>query len=263
MSYLQVISDSVVANITETLRHLQVLALCYCFGETSSLSFKCHMPNLRKLKLERVAPWMNNDDLVILTQNCTNLIELSLLECALLNTESQDIISSGWPGLVSIHLEDCGEVTINGVTSLFDCSALEDLLLRHNGDGISRNFILDAASKMPMLRKVLLDMCDSRDGDFDIPTFNIIFCLESIPVSLFSPFMSRLQIGWYILTIVELLQYADRYFLSVVTIARCKLQRFTLDLQKVEACRKPVHKETLLLVWDSKVLTKTVVKERV
>ncbi|CAK9159571.1 unnamed protein product [Ilex paraguariensis] len=225
--YFQVISDSVVANITETLRHLQVLALCYCFGETSSLSFKCHMPNLRKLKLERVAPWMNNDDLVILAQNCTNLIELSLLGCTLLNTESQDIISRGWPGLVSIRLEDCGEVTISGVTSLFDCSALEDLLLRHNGDGISRNFILDAASKMPMLRKVSLDMCDSRDGDFDIPT------------------------------------YADRYFLSVVKIARCKLQRFTLDLQKVEARRKPVHKETLLLVWDSKVLTRTVVKERV
>lgn len=53
------------------------------------------MPNLRKLRLERVTPWMTNDELAILTQNCVNLVELSLLGCRLLN--------SGWHLLYRKH----------------------------------------------------------------------------------------------------------------------------------------------------------------
>ncbi|KAL3532064.1 hypothetical protein ACH5RR_005585 [Cinchona calisaya] len=226
MIYFQVISDSLVKNIIQTLRQLQVLALCYCFGEISSVSFQFSMPNLRKLKLERVTAQMTNADLVILTKNCANLVDLSLLGCTLLNPESQDIISCGWPGLMAIHLEDCGEVTANGVTSLMNCRALEDLLLRHTGPGIPRNFIALTASQMPMLRKISLDICDAREGDFDIPYFS------------------------------------DRCFLSYVKIARCKLRRCSLDLVKLDGRRTPVHKETLLLVWDSKKLTRAVVKER-
>ncbi|XP_010654061.1 BTB/POZ domain-containing protein FBL11 isoform X2 [Vitis vinifera] len=231
--YFQVITDSIMINIMQSLRYLQVLVLCYCLGDISSLSFKFSMPNLRKLRLERVTPWMTNDELAILTQNCVNLVELSLLGCRLLNSDSQQIISCGWPGLTSIHLEECGEVTADGVISLFDCKALEDLLLRHNGPGIQRNFILDAASKMPMLRKVSLDLCDASEGDFDLPN------------------------------------YADRYSLSIVKIARCKFRKCTLELQILDATRRPVHmerpvhKETLVLVWSSKNLTRTVVKERI
>ncbi|KAI3707560.1 hypothetical protein L6452_26186 [Arctium lappa] len=103
--YFQVISDHLIVNLLESLTHLKSFALCHCLGETSPLSFKVSMPNLRKLRLERVAPWMSNADLVSLSQNCANLIELSLLGCRLLNSESQKIISSGWPGLISIHLE--------------------------------------------------------------------------------------------------------------------------------------------------------------
>nr|XP_027071455.1 BTB/POZ domain-containing protein FBL11-like isoform X3 [Coffea arabica] len=161
MIYFQVISDSLVINIMKTLRKLQVLALCYCFGQISSLSFQISMPNLRNLKLERVAAWMTNTDLIILTQNCPNLVDLSLLGCRLLNPESQDIISCGWPGLISLHLEDCGEVTAHGVSSLMNCRALEDLLLRHTGTGIPKNFIVLMASEMPMLRKMSLDICDA------------------------------------------------------------------------------------------------------
>lgn len=36
--FLQVISDRVLINIMESLRHLQVLALCYCLGEITPLS---------------------------------------------------------------------------------------------------------------------------------------------------------------------------------------------------------------------------------
>ncbi|KAJ8533886.1 hypothetical protein K7X08_007210 [Anisodus acutangulus] len=224
--YFQVVSDSVVRNILETLKNLQVLALCYCFGDISSLSFQSSAPRLRKLKLERVSAQMTNDDLFTLTQNCMNLTELSLVGCRRLNPESQDTISKGWPGLISLHLEDCGGVTAKGVTSLMNCQALEDLLLRHNGLGIGRNFIICAASRMPLLRKVAVDVCDAKDGDFDLPDF------------------------------------LDRNFLRIVKIARCNLKRRTLDSMKSGPCTTPVHAETLILTWDSKKLSKTVVKER-
>ncbi|KAF7818760.1 BTB/POZ domain-containing protein FBL11 [Senna tora] len=211
--HFQVISDTILMNIAASLRNLQVLALCYCFGDISISSFKFSMQNLRKLRLERVTPWMTNDDLAILTWNCRNLVELSLLGCSLLNSDSQQIISRGWPGLVSIHLEDCGEITANGVSSLLDCKALEDLLLRHN---------------MPLLRKLSLDICDASEGDFDIP------------------------------------DYADRYFLSSLKIARCKYQRcaFNLPVPSRGACTRSVHVETLVFVWNGRDLIRAVVKER-
>ncbi|ESR43505.1 hypothetical protein CICLE_v10013912mg [Citrus x clementina] len=147
---------------------------------------------------------MTNNDLVILTQNCSELVELSLVGCTLLSSDSQLIISQGWPGLISLHLEECGDITAYGVTSLFNCIALEDLLLRHNGPGIPRNFILDAASK-----------------------------------------------------------YADRYSLSTVKITKCKSKNRNLCHNLSEARRQSsVHKESLVLVWNSKNLIRTVVKER-
>ncbi|KAI3695746.1 hypothetical protein L1987_78746 [Smallanthus sonchifolius] len=226
--YFQVISDDIIVNMLESLRHLKSFVLCHCLGETSSWSFKVGMPNLRKLRLERVAPWMSNADLISLSQNCANLIELSLLGCRLLNSESQKIISSGWPGLISIHLEECGQVTSNGVEALFNCHALEDVLFRHNGSGIQKGFIGDAVTKLPMLRKLSLDICDAKDRDFDIPESN-----------------------------------DDRHFLNHVKIARCKSRRCTLNMQHVGASRSSAHMETLILTWDSKQMIRTLVKERV
>lgn len=222
--YFQVISDDVVKKLIGSLRYLQVLALCHCLGEISPASFMFKMPNLRKLQLERVTPWMTNDDLATLVQNCPNLVELFLVGCRLLDSDSQRIISYGWPGLISFHMEDCGEVTFNGVSYLFECKAVEDILLRHNGTGIQRDFILRASVEMPLLRKISVDVCDSVEGDFDIPNV------------------------------------ADKRHLSVVKIARCKPQRCGLDLLK--SCRRPVHKESLVMVWDSKGLNRVVVKER-
>lgn len=86
---LQVMSDSIIINILESLRRLQVLAICHCLGDLSISSFKLPLPNLRKLKLERVTPWMTNNDLVILTQNCSELVELSLVGCTLLSSGRQ------------------------------------------------------------------------------------------------------------------------------------------------------------------------------
>ncbi|KAG8648659.1 hypothetical protein MANES_08G022900v8 [Manihot esculenta] len=222
----QVISDAIIINFMRSLRHLQALSLCYCLGDVSTSSFKNSIANLRKLRLERVTPQMTNNDLVVLTQNCASLVEFSLVGCRLLNSDSLRLISQGWPGLISVHLEDCGEVTATGVSYLFNCRALEDILLRHNGPGIPSSFILDAASKMPMLRQLALDLCDACEGDFDIPNDG------------------------------------NRYLLSIVKIARCKFQRST-NIYFQETHRRPVHKDTLVLVWNAQNLNSTVVKERI
>ncbi|VVB02306.1 unnamed protein product [Arabis nemorensis] len=166
--YFQEISDSALTSIVTSLKHLKELALSYCYGDISLQSFKFSMPSLRKLRLERVTRWMTNDDLFVLTQSCPNLTELSLIGCIHLNSDAQPIISAGWPGMISLHLEECGQITENGVASLYGCVALEDLLLCHNGSGIQKSFLLDAALKFPMLRLVSLDVCDAKEGDFDV-----------------------------------------------------------------------------------------------
>lgn len=84
MIYIQVISDRVVRNIFESSINLQVLCLHYCLGSLSSFCFQTKAPALRILRLEWVTPWITNDDLTILTQNC-NLVELSLSGCKLLD----------------------------------------------------------------------------------------------------------------------------------------------------------------------------------
>ncbi|XP_010505180.1 PREDICTED: BTB/POZ domain-containing protein FBL11-like isoform X7 [Camelina sativa] len=220
--YFQEISDSALASILTSLKHLQELALSYCFGDISIQSFKFSMPSLRKLRLERVTRWMTSDDLFILTQSCPNVTELSLVGCLHLNSDCQPIISGGWPGMISLHLEECGSITDNGVTSLYGCIALEDLLLRHNGSGIQKSFLLDATLKFPMLRLVSLDMCDAKEGGFDAPE-----------------------------------EEEGSHFLSIVKISRCKSERCALG--RVLA---PVHRETLVMLWNGQNYTKTLIKQR-
>ncbi|CAL9770597.1 unnamed protein product [Musa acuminata subsp. burmannicoides] len=222
----QVISDSIFRSIQESLKNLKVLQLCCCLGDLTSFALKISMLQLRILRLEWVTPWMTNNDLAILTKNCPNVVEFSLSGCKLLDSASQEIISNGWPGLTFIHLEECGKITLDGVSFLFNCIAIEDFLLRHNGKGIERNFIYEAASKLPLLRKLALDLCDACEGGFDSPS------------------------------------HAERCFLSTVMISRCKSQKCAFDSQTMEAFRS-VHKETIVIEWDCKEARTTVVKERI
>ncbi|XP_072053144.1 BTB/POZ domain-containing protein FBL11 isoform X2 [Arachis hypogaea] len=213
--HFQVISDAILTNMVSSLVNLQELSLCYCFGDISMSSFKFSMQSLTKLRLERVTPWMTNADLLILSQNCKNLVELSLLGCPSLNSDSQEIISHGWPGLVSIHLEECGEVTSNGVSAFFYCKALEDLLLRHNGHGLQRNFIFKAASEMPLLRKLSLDVCDASEGDFDIPDVSHCSTIVSSNYLLFKFLSYHPNLGRYL---KSLYVNAERYLVDSVVV---------------------------------------------
>ncbi|GMH26341.1 hypothetical protein Nepgr_028184 [Nepenthes gracilis] len=181
--FFQIISDDIVMVLLETLGNLRKFEVCYCMGVISSSILGLSVPNLRILKLERVTPWMTNGDLAILTQSCANLIELSLIGCVCLDADTQLIISQGWPGLICLHLEDCGSITANGFGSLFDCKALEDLLLRHTGRGLKRNFILEAASKLPMLRILSVDSCDAIEDTFRQPNLNNRYSREYLKVA--------------------------------------------------------------------------------
>ncbi|OWM79105.1 hypothetical protein CDL15_Pgr003276 [Punica granatum] len=222
--YFQVLSDGIMSDIRTSLRHLKVLELCYCLGDISILSFKFLMPQLRKLRLQRVAAWMTHDDLLVLAQNCPNLTELCLVGCKRLSSVCSYVADASI--LYLDLLQDCGEVTGHGVSSLFDCVALEVFFLRHNGPGIQKSFILDAVSELPMLRQLSLDTCDAREGSFDIP------------------------------------KCEERHSISAIKISRCKLQIRSLDIQFVKPRRRPVHWDTLLLLRNCRDLTRTVVKER-
>ncbi|KAF8642194.1 hypothetical protein HU200_067457 [Digitaria exilis] len=221
----QVISDSVVRNLLESATNLQVLCLYYCLGSLTSFSFQTKATALRVLRLQRATPWLTNDDLKILTENC-NLTELSLSGCKLLDSSSQEIISYGWPNLVLLHLEDCGQVTVEGISSILNCKALEDVLLRHTGRGIGRRIIDDAIRELPLLRKLALDLCDACEEGYDSPN------------------------------------NAEGKMIRVVRMSRCKTLRGSC-LELSRGASKPVHKDTVVLEWSSKRLTTTIVKERV
>ncbi|WVZ67277.1 hypothetical protein U9M48_016380 [Paspalum notatum var. saurae] len=221
----QVISDRVVRNLLESAMNLEVLCLHYCLGSLTSLSIQTKAPALRILRLQRVTPWMTNDDLTILTENC-NLVELSLSGCKLLDSNSQDIISSGWPNLAILHLEECGQVTIEGVSSILNCKGLEDVLLRHTGRGIGRSIIDDAIRELPLLRKLALDLCDACEDGYDSPN------------------------------------EVEGKMIRSVRMSRCKTLRGSCLGVPREGSSKPVHKDTVVLEWSSRRITTTIVQER-
>ena len=49
------------------------------------------MKNLKSLRLDRATPWITNADLVVLSENCLSLMELSLSGCKLLTAGIQEI----------------------------------------------------------------------------------------------------------------------------------------------------------------------------
>lgn len=83
---MQVISDSILRSIGESLKNLRVLHLCCCLGDLTSFNFTAGMHLLRILRLERVTPWMTNEDLSVLTKNCPLVLEFSLTGCRLLDS---------------------------------------------------------------------------------------------------------------------------------------------------------------------------------
>jgi hypothetical protein len=223
----QVVSDEGIMNVLQNLRYIHTLELQHCLGKITPHCLSVNTSNLKSLKLDRVAPWMTDNDLNILTQNFRSLSQLSLTGCKLLTSGAQHIIASGWPGLTSIHLEDCSNITVHGVSSLLECKAIEDLLLRHNGSGIQRNFILEAALKFPSLRTLSLDLCDACESGFDTP------------------------------------HYLERFSLCTVKLARCKVERCAFDIEGFSGRGPRIkHSQTIVLEWNNREIRTTIVVER-
>uniref|UniRef100_A0A0D9YKJ9 Uncharacterized protein n=1 Tax=Oryza glumipatula TaxID=40148 RepID=A0A0D9YKJ9_9ORYZ len=119
----QMISDKVVRNLLESSTKLRVLCLYSCLGNLTSFSFQIKAPLLRILRLEWITPWMTNDDLAVLIQNY-NLVELSLSGCKLLDSNSQELISSGWPNLTCLHLEFLFKPKFQGFSAVISVATL-------------------------------------------------------------------------------------------------------------------------------------------
>uniref|UniRef100_I1NVL3 Uncharacterized protein n=1 Tax=Oryza glaberrima TaxID=4538 RepID=I1NVL3_ORYGL len=119
----QMISDKVVRNLLESSTKLRVLCLYSCLGNLTSFSFQIKAPLLRILRLEWITPWMTNDDLAVLIQNY-NLVELSLSGCKLLDSNSQELISSGWPNLTCLHLELLFKPKFQGFSAVISVATL-------------------------------------------------------------------------------------------------------------------------------------------
>ncbi|KAJ6829585.1 BTB/POZ domain-containing protein FBL11 isoform X1 [Iris pallida] len=112
---------------------------------------------------------------------------LRLRDTCVVDDALYEFMGSNLESLDVSETMDCGNVTADGVTLLFNCIALEDLLLRHNGRGIGRNFISDAASKLPLLRRIALDLCDACEGGFDSPSHAEGFYLSNVRLSCCMP----------------------------------------------------------------------------
>lgn len=52
-----------------------------CTSRNLLTEIACSLPNLKMLRLERVVPWLSDDDLLLFSQSCTGLQSLSLLGC--------------------------------------------------------------------------------------------------------------------------------------------------------------------------------------
>ncbi|KAJ7545186.1 hypothetical protein O6H91_09G110100 [Diphasiastrum complanatum] len=116
--------------------------------------------NLTSLMLENSAPWLLDIDVCSLSRTCKNVIHFSLSGCRQLTAESLKNISRGWCSMIKLKVEDCGGVTSQGATYLLNSC---------KGRGLPRAFISDAASLLPLLRSISLDVCDAINDGYDTP----------------------------------------------------------------------------------------------
>lgn len=97
------------------------------------------------------------------------------------------------------------------------------------GRGIGRSIIDDAIRELPLLRKLALDLCDACEDGYDSPND------------------------------------AEGKMIRSVRMSRCKkMAGSCLEVPRQgSSTSRPVHKDTVVLEWSSRMFTTTIVKERV
>ncbi len=98
----QVISDEGMMSMLQDLKGLHTLELQHCLGQISRESIRmfkggCGL-SLTCLRLERVTPWMEDSDVLLLSSTCPGLCRLSFVGCQCLTSGewNVNIISCGF-----------------------------------------------------------------------------------------------------------------------------------------------------------------------
>lgn len=86
----QVISDEGMMSMLQDLKGLHTLELQHCLGQISRESIRmfkggCGL-SLTCLRLERVTPWMEDSDVLLLSSTCPGLCRLSFVGCQCLTS---------------------------------------------------------------------------------------------------------------------------------------------------------------------------------
>lgn len=103
----QVISDEGMMSMLQELKCLHTLELQHCLGQISRESIRmfkggCGL-NLTCLRLERVTPWMEDSDVLLLSSTCPGLCRLSFVGCQCLTSGEWNV------NIIScvIHIAHC------------------------------------------------------------------------------------------------------------------------------------------------------------
>lgn len=109
--------------------------------------------------------------------------------------------------------------------------------------------------QFPMLRLVSLDMCDAKEGNFDVP--EVSNNREHTLLKFTQLLENIIRIHMVCFLFLDWQEKEEVRFLSIVKISRCKSQRCSLGRELA-----PVHRETLVMFWNGQNFTNTLLKQR-
>ncbi|CAI5537557.1 unnamed protein product [Closterium sp. Naga37s-1] len=136
----------------------------------SELARAAILPRLTSLSLGGGFAWLSALHLTALASAAPLLRSLSLSSCPSLSQDAPLILASSFPALTSLTLTECPNLfSVHAPASLVALSALSSLHLRHTGKQAPSDFIQHAASRLPALQHLTLDLCDALSSSFHVP----------------------------------------------------------------------------------------------
>ncbi|CAI5473446.1 unnamed protein product [Closterium sp. Yama58-4] len=134
------------------------------------LAHAATLPRLTSLSLGGGFAWLSALHLTALASAAPLLRSLSLSSCPSLSQDAPLILANSFPALTSLTLTECSNLfSVHAPASLLALSALSALHLRHTGKQAPPDFIQQAASRLPALQHLTLDLCDALTSSFHVP----------------------------------------------------------------------------------------------
>jgi hypothetical protein len=131
LAHLPFISDRILTSMAEKLQKLAILSLNGCIE-------------------------VKDDSIIALSRFCRNLHSLSLFSLAITDMSVQNV-AENCPGLISLSISGCTQVTDTGARTISRLRKLQSLYL--NGANISDVAIVDIAQNCPLIRALSLNDC--------------------------------------------------------------------------------------------------------